>query len=340
MSTPSPASDVDRLCGLLTGLVLGDALGSSGPGAASAGSIRIGVAGQLACFTVDALIRAHCREVDKGIGAHRPTLVWHNQRRWARLQGLPVAAAESGVYSERQTDDWLARVPAFVERRGSAPATAAAVASSRSAEEEVRRESQGAHGLVRSLPFAVAGTALSAVHWAEQASDVARLTHAPVVGDLTLLATRWLACAWSAGDPWRGAQLLTATGADTEHLVRDTALEAFGSPAIADVLRGLAPDRSARSALVGGVYAALTCAGPPFVEEALLTAASVPKAGPGVAAVAGAALGAAHGVEALPSALVGRLEIREEVDRLAVDLAGALGLTPLETDLYASYPTI
>ncbi|MEJ5943681.1 hypothetical protein WDZ17_00045 [Pseudokineococcus basanitobsidens] len=330
--------DLDRLRGMLAGLVLGDALGVAEGDVP--GTLRIGVAGQLACFTVDGLIRAHCREVDTGIDTHRPTLVWLSSRRWARLQGLPVADAENGVHSERQTDDWLAGVPAFVERRGSAPATAAAVASSRSAEDAVRRESHGAHGLVRGLPFAVAGVALRAVHWANQARDVARLTHSPVVGDLTLLATRWLACAWASGDPWRGAQLVMATGADAEHLVRDTALRAYGTSADADVLANLAPDRSARSALLGGVYAALSCGGRSSVEEALTNAAAVPKAGPGVAAVAGAALGAAYGVEALPSSLLGRLEVAREVDRLARDLAAAVDLGPHGRDLYGTYPTI
>lgn len=213
------SKDLDRLRGLLTGLVLSDALGIAGPGAASAGSIRIGAAGQLTCFIVDALIRAHCREVDKGIGTDRSVLVWLTQRRWARLQGLSVSEADNDFHSERHTDDWLAQVPAFVERRGAAPAAAAAVASSRSAE-EVRRESRGAHGLIRSLPFAVSGVTFRAAHWFDQARDVAQLPHAPV--SVTRRARHTMAGVLiGCRQRVEGRAAPQATGGDPEHVVRD-----------------------------------------------------------------------------------------------------------------------
>lgn len=334
--TQAPPTDVDRLRGLITGLVLGDALGISGAGAASADVLRIGVAGQLACFTVDSLIRAHCREVDRGIPTDRVVLSWFNQRRWARLQGLSVAAAEMEMHSDSRTDDWLARVPALVERRGSAPATTAAVATSPSPDGDARRESLGAHGLVPVLPWAVAGVALQGAHWFADVKKAAQLTHAPAVGDLALLGSRWLACTWAAGSPMRGAQLAMATGADSEGVVADIVLRTHDQPAAADQT----PDRSARSALVGGIAAALSCAGPEHVEEALLTAAAAPATAPGAAAVAGAALGASYGLQGLPSALVARLEIADDVDRLARDLAVAVDLASPSRDFYVSYPTV
>lgn len=343
MNATGAPSDADKLRGLLMGLVLGDALGVAGSSAASGEQLRIGVASQLSCFTADALVRGVMRDIDKGLGTDRALLVWLNDRRWATLQGLPVAYdGQSPKPGDWQ--DWLARVPAFTERRGSAPATAAAIAHRRSFDDDFTASCLGAHGVVRALPLAVGGGSdprhfwVDLGYWSEAAARVARLTHAPEVGALTALATTWVAFSWSSGDPKRGAVLAGLGDAAVDDGVHQ-AVQRADDGLDAEVLAHLAPDRSARSALTGGAYAALSCADAGAIESTLTLAASAPRSGPTVAAVAGAVLGAAYGAEAFPAALIARLEVADEVDQLARDLATALGLAA-GRDLDGLYPGI
>ncbi len=91
MSPPSAAiCDLDRARGLLLGLLLGDALAfrPREPAEWRRGS----AAGQLACFTVEGLIRAQVAE-SQGWGSNeQPLMVWFAYRRWACGQGVPLSA--------------------------------------------------------------------------------------------------------------------------------------------------------------------------------------------------------------------------------------------------------
>ncbi|MGW0434927.1 hypothetical protein ACWDV4_20605 [Micromonospora sp. NPDC003197] len=62
--------------GCLLGLMLGDAIGGTGGNVPPDGPLPATSAGQLACFTVEGLIRAHVRGMHKGI-CHPPSVVWH-----------------------------------------------------------------------------------------------------------------------------------------------------------------------------------------------------------------------------------------------------------------------
>jgi hypothetical protein len=53
-----------KMCGLMLGLALGDAVGGQPP---PPGVLRSGVATQLACFTIEGLIRASMRMSHKGM---------------------------------------------------------------------------------------------------------------------------------------------------------------------------------------------------------------------------------------------------------------------------------
>ncbi|HEY0696184.1 MAG TPA: hypothetical protein VGD43_00060, partial [Micromonospora sp.] len=87
------------------------------------------------------------------------------------------------------------------------------------------------------------------------------------------------------------------------------------------------PDATAMSALSGGVYVALSLPLPDQVREALSFAASAGDGGQ-VATVAGALLGTAHGVDALPVDWLSRLELAWVGDILARDLVAEFGLGP------------
>jgi hypothetical protein len=70
--------------GCVLGLVLGDAIGAADAEAASGGTLRATSAAQLACFTIEGVIRAHVRMTHKGI-CHPPGVVWHAYARWVRF---------------------------------------------------------------------------------------------------------------------------------------------------------------------------------------------------------------------------------------------------------------
>jgi hypothetical protein len=93
------------------------------------------------------------------------------------------------------------------------------------------------------------------------------------------------------------------------------------------VLREVAPDKTAKSALAGGLYVASTYAEPERFVEALEFAATAPD-GDSVAAVAGALLGAGNGASQLPADLVSRHELAWVMDTLARDAVQELMDSP------------
>ncbi|GAA2728470.1 hypothetical protein GCM10010360_04500 [Streptomyces nogalater] len=164
-----------RTRGLMLGLALGDTLGAVRGRAPAAGPLRAGVATQLACFTAEGVIRAMVRGQHKGV-CHPPGVVLHAYCRWAALQGIEEERMRRRWASyppgRPWPDGWLAGVPALTERRGSAPATVAALSRIEDPHSRIATGSRGCHALVRTLPVAVAGP-----HWTEQAGEFAALTH-------------------------------------------------------------------------------------------------------------------------------------------------------------------
>jgi ADP-ribosylglycohydrolase len=291
------ATRLSRVRGLLLGLALGDALATDQQ--SERGSIRATVTTQLACFTTEGLIRMWVRGDHKGIG---PALgvVWNAYRRWAMIQGIDLGANVHGL------DGWLHQVPALAERRGRAPAIVSALEAGHGSQAvPAPATSRGHHALTRLLPAAAAPfledghvrELASAAHGSATAIEAAAVGIAAVRAALTASSMR---------------EVLDQVGRSP---LLDGVLDA-------DVpLADLGRSHSARSALRGGVAIAVRCAdgSPSSVHFALREAreARVPAA---VGPVAGALLGALHGVEALPVGLLGRLELGWAVDTLARDL--------------------
>jgi ADP-ribosylglycohydrolase len=159
--------------GCVLGLVLGDAIGAAGVDVPSSGVLRATSAAQLACFTMEGVIRAHVRATHKGI-CHPPGVVWHAYTRWAAMQGIPdIAPRGKDVWP----DGWLAQVPVLAARRGSAPATITALQDGTMGQiDKPVGSSTGAHALTRVLPVGLAGD------WVSEpvrfAAEIAATTHA------------------------------------------------------------------------------------------------------------------------------------------------------------------
>ncbi|MFV2112473.1 ADP-ribosylglycohydrolase family protein [Micromonospora sp. LOL_025] len=305
--------------GCVLGLMLGDAVGATGGTVPAGGPLAATSAGQLACFTLDGLIRAHVRQRHRGI-CHPPSMVWESYRNWALIQGVPGFTVGG---EGNRPGGWLAKVPALTERRGSAPATVAALQRRKIGTiDEPNGTSTGAHALTRTLPVSL---------YPCDPAEMAALTHAgDAVGAAGLggAVVRLLA----AGRP--PVEALESVAADPggfaevsqRSLVPALAAARPAAPSTGELTR-LAPDARAVSALAGGVYAVACFPGRETVREALLFAASAGDGGHAVT-VAGALLGTAHGPDALPVDWVSRLELAWTADTLARDLVTELHDSP------------
>ena len=327
-----------RVRGMMLGLALGDTLGGARGTLPAGGPLRAGVSTQLACFTAEGIIRAQVRGNHKGI-CYAPGVVLHAYSRWAVLQGIEVERMRRRWNSHgddaRWPDGWLADVPALAERRGSAPATVTALSRIEEGYEGMATASRGCHALTRVLPVAVTGLGGIA-----QAGALAALTHGDTAAQAStvhaaVLAHHCLTYNAPESDPsprsGRSAREALQTGiaalpstrqriTDDEYSRLMAALRhAVDDPADAGRLAWLAPDATAPSALVGGLYTAASFPGRADFRAALEFAAGAPD-GDSVACVTGALLGAVHGVEALPVDLVSRHELAWVLDTLARDL--------------------
>lgn len=319
--------------GMLLGLALGDALAVPG-GAPTAGTLHAGVATQLACFTVEGVIRAFVRGAHRGIW-HPPTTVWHAYCRWAALQGVEperLGARWRGAAGSPWPDGWLAQVPALAQRRGDAPATVAALRGLRqgTVDEPVGR-SAGSHALTRTLPL---GVLPDVRRRARLARDLAALTHgdpsahaaaaqgALLVGEA--LRHDEVAAALAAGQ-----RAVEEVAPDEQCRQRfDEALHGGATrPGSPTELQAHARDGTAVSALAGGAYLAASFPAPGGLEAALHLAGST-QHGRAAAAVAGALLGAVHGADLLPVRLLARHELAWVLDVLAHDLLAELTERP------------
>lgn len=328
-------------------MLLGDTLGAARGKVPTDGPLRAGVSTQLACFTVEGSIRALVRGSHKGI-CHPPSVILHAYCRWAALQGIEVEKMRRrwsvGAADKAWPDGWLAEVPALAERRGSAPATVAALSRIEEGLERMATRSRGCHALTRSLPLAVVGPAAIA-----QAGEIAALTHGDAAAQSATLHVTTLLhhCLTSTpaedddrpgtSEPSARAVLQAgiarlpspdrpATGEEHARLLA-AFQDAVEQPADATLLARLAPDPTAPSALLGGLYTAASFPARADVAVALHFAAAAPD-GDSVACVTGALLGAVHGADALPVDLVSRHELAWVLDTLARDLLTELTDSP------------
>lgn len=320
--------------GMMLGLALGDTVGTAQGKPPTNGPLRAGVSTQLACFTAEGIIRAMVRMEHKGI-CHPPSVVMHSYCRWAALQGIEAERMRrrwaSGTGAE-WPDGWLAGVPVLAERRGSAPATVAALAWIDEHREWTATRSRGCHALTRALPISAIGKEGAAL-----AGEIAALTHGDTAAQSAAVRATALLhhCLTDSPEeahrsvtndqPVRetlrtGIAALSPLGRGDEHDHLMTVFRhAVDQPADAGLLARLAPDATAPSALYGGLYTAASFPDRAGFGAALQFAAGAPD-GDSVACVTGALLGAVHGIEALPVDLVSRHELSWVLDTLARDL--------------------
>ncbi|MGM7698474.1 ADP-ribosylglycohydrolase family protein [Microbacterium sp. A84] len=323
-----PAVWESKVRGLMLGLALGDALGSTGRLIPSTGALLAGAATQLAAWTAEGLLRRTTR-----YGLYAPSVqdegwplitdhIEYSNRRW-----LIVRQGKSGGFrpaqSVMQYPGWLSEVPAMAENRGHSPSMERAITSG------VSSGANSCRPVIKTLPLAVyAGSGRFSHSTAAQAGtaagEVASTTHhnpqvRSATGAVVCIAVHCL----RESESFLAAMersLGEMTSPTIHHLASHAMKESRERSADPSVLREIAPDDTPRSVLAGAIYVAASYPDWGSTNDALALARSAPD-GDGVAAIVGAFLGALHGYEVFPTALLSRLELGWVMDRLAIDLA-------------------
>jgi hypothetical protein len=286
---------LDRARGLLLGLLLGDARAYRDPGPAY--WLTGSAAGQLACFTVEALIRRQVAQREGGLDGSPAFWVWFAYRRWARGQGARVSAPV--MHNTPWPDGWLSQEAPLRSRLGRAPATwkALKTPSAGSAEYPLTR-SAGHHALSNAAPSALF---FDADDVGEVAADIAGLTHGSPAAH---------------GAAAAGAQLLAS---------------ALQAASLGEVLDGSVPVDGPRGTAPHALHHAVATVRTYSSADTFLEALSVADqaGGRGACIFTGALLGAVHGCSALPADRLASLELGRAGRRLAAD---AIATPPVADD--------
>jgi len=288
---------------------------------------------QMTMFTAEGLIRAWVRAELKGsCGVNG--VIHHAYLRWLLTQNerLPF---------EVGTDGWLFKCPQLHARRapGNTCLSALRAATSNVSSEKALNNSKGCGGIMRVAPV---GLFVLDDHIFKQACEAAAITHGHPTGHL---AAGYFAVV--IGALCRGASLQDAMKLADRHIAEDRdAVEVRNAVHAARALaaRGVPSPQELES--LGGAWIAeealaisLCCAlvASDFAHGARL-AVNHSGDSDSTGAITGNLLGAMWGVEAIPRSFLDRLELRREIERLALDMVNIVeGRTRYE-DILDDYP--
>lgn len=292
---------------------------------------------QMTLFTVEALIQAHAREREKGIGGARPLLLRQAYERWLETQSKPgpeqPAQPQPGTAPAGGlvTEAWLYSPGGGTP--GRAPGNACLSGAARmyapdpalpldGTPGEVNPDSKGCGTVMRSAPFGLVGPAEEAVAMAARG---AQITHGHPTGCYAAGALAAIVAHLVAGESLEGAVLRTLRLLERHRGHTETTaalraaldLAADGTPA-AEKVESLGAGWVAEEALALGVYCALA---EPDAGQALLPAVNHSGDSDSTGSICGNLLGALRGDTGLPHAWVARVEGRDRIAALADDLA-------------------
>ncbi len=358
---------LNRVRGLVVGYCLGDALARSPePGR---GRLLAGTPSLLFLAGVEGLVRGLVREEVTGRPGAIPDTSWHGTARWAsrtRQGTLPgVRRWSEAAAPQRWPDGWLSDLALFADGRGSAPAVEAALEKAELDPRPGRSGADSAGDLVLSRTLGVAllavanpggldagrvpdstGSVLDAAHALRitgVARDVAAYTHGLEAQVIAVALTRALAECLASGRVQGLCALDTLPGLYEDVPTIDDVLavrsalgtlaeQAIPYPPVTELaLQGLpSGPRTALRATAEGLRCALMHPGRDEVAKAVREALDTGQ--PAAAAVAGALVGAAHGLDAFPVDAVSRLDVGHVADQLATDVYTQLTAPPTARD--------
>ncbi|MER6423692.1 ADP-ribosylglycohydrolase family protein [Streptomyces sp. NPDC001137] len=280
---------------------------------------------QMTLFTAEALIQAHARERERGIGGAWAHMLRQAYERWLETQSKPGpeqgAAPTGGLIDE----PWL------YSRRAPGNACLSGIAQAYTPDPwlaldgkpgQVNPDSKGCGTVMRSAPFGLINSADGAFAMAARG---AQITHGHPTGYYAAGALAAIVAYVVEGDSLEGAVLRTLRllarhpGHEETTAALEGALDlaAQGRPT-AEKLQSLGAGWVAEQALAMGVYCALV---EPDVKEALLLSVNHSGDSDSTGSICGNLLGAVHGDVGLPHEWVERVEGRRTIAAIADDLA-------------------
>jgi ADP-ribosylglycohydrolase len=281
---------------------------------------------QMTLFTVEGLIRAQVRWMERGV-CHPPSVVAHAYQRWLTTQDRPSPPDTDDIDDPAMVDGWLGREQWLYSQRAPGSTCLSALRSQRGRQfgHAADNSSKGCGAVMRSAPF---GLMPMLNDPAGMAVESAALTHGHPTGQLaagalaililTLTRDVDLASAVDASRDW----LTTRDHHEETSNALTRAVRAARSeePSYA-TLQALGEGWVAEEALAIGVYAALSYPEPQQFRDALSLAVSHRGDSDSTGSICGNILGALHGQDVLPSDLLESLEGRATIDALAEDFS-------------------
>nr|BFF00487.1 hypothetical protein GCM10020241_21620 [Streptoalloteichus tenebrarius] len=360
-----------RILGMLLGGAMGDAIGRAvaatsfeetlerlAAADSDASTLQISENTQLALFTAEGLIRAHTRlrrhGEDDALGAIR-----HAFQRWLHTQGVPWDDART-TDTPNTPDGWLVTERRLFARRSSTATAMSACHRSSALErtgspEEPINDARDAGALTRAALLSLyweekSGERLSwqeaGARHADFAARAASLTHGHPDGYLPAAAM-----ALTARDLFSGHWLLRSTAVAADHLATLEGHEpTVGVVAAArDLLRATSHRLPVRQELEDladptsalGVLAISICVGNLHhdFESAMRMATDHSGDIVATATVTGQLMGLEHGPAIVPASWWQALELRDVVERMALDLCAEFGPQAPDTpDWIDRYP--
>ncbi len=338
----------DRFSGCLLGGAVGDALGAPiefdsrlaiesrwGPDGvrdyvpAYGGLGRITDDTQMTLFTAEALIRSEVRFAHRGI-SNWIGIAAKAYLRWLRTQG---ESCNAGELVNLDNPGWLYRLEALHARRSPGTTCLNALREMTKPGEMARNDSKGCGGVMRVAPVGLwfAGSAGTDQTCFQLGCDLAGLTHGHPTGQLTAGVFALLVSKLTQGETlnraWIAARRLLCARSGHEETLHgvDLAFE------LAEHAKGQGPNRSlhasniaqlgegwiAEEALAVAVYCALVA---DSFEHGICLAINHDGDSDSTGSIAGNLMGCMAGLPAIPSRWLGPLELREEINRVALDL--------------------
>ncbi|MER6027717.1 ADP-ribosylglycohydrolase family protein [Streptomyces sp. NPDC001851] len=286
---------------------------------------------QMTLFTVEALIQAHAREREKGIGGAWPLLLRQAYERWLETQSKPGPPQPGSPQPAPSHPGGLVTEAWLYARRAPGNACLSGIAQTYAPDPalpldgtpgEVNPDSKGCGTVMRSAPFGLVAPADTAFAMAARG---AQITHGHPTGYYAAGALAAIVAHLVAGDSLEGAVLRTLRLLERHRGHTETTaalraaldLAADGAPA-AEKVESLGAGWVAEEALAIGVYCALA---EPVAVRALLLAVNHSGDSDSTGSICGNLLGARYGDTGLPHNWVAQVEGRARIAALADDLA-------------------